>query len=108
MRTVVVALCELPGWIIRPAHMVPRAYARPHVRCIAQRSIGSHRKNSGAAAPIIRGEYELSRRMHADMRRRRAAGAHRTDALDLQAVIVNGVGDDGAAVHALVVVDFAD
>ena len=108
MRTVVIARRELPRRIIRPAHMMARAHARPHVSCFAQRPIRAHWEDGGAAAPIIRGEHELSRRMHADIRRRRAAGTHRTDSLDLQAIIVNGVRDDGAAVHALVVVDFAD
>ena len=69
---------------------------------------GSDWEDGGAAAAIVRGEHELSGRMHADMRRRGAGRTHRTDALELQTVIVNGVGDDGAAVRALVVVDLAD
>ena len=52
MGAIVVAGRELPGRVIRPAHMMPRAYARPYVRCIAQGPIGSHREDGNAAAAM--------------------------------------------------------
>ncbi len=73
MRTVVVAGRKLTRRIIRLARMMTRAYARADIRRLAQRSVGSDREDGRIAAAVIRGEHELSGRMHAEVRRRRTA-----------------------------------
>src|SRR5450631_4076500 len=108
MRTVVIAIRKLSGRIIHGACAVAGADARTHVRCAAQRSIGSHWEYGHGAPAVIRSEDELPGRMQADEGWR---GARRTDgakAGEPQSGGIHGIGHDGAILRAFEVVDLAD
>src|ERR1700730_7221355 len=88
--------------------MVSRAHAGPYVGRLAQRTVGADREYSDIAAAVVGHEHELSGRVHAEVRRRRAARSHRSQSLQLHVCAVDGVGNYGTVLRALEIVDFAD